>query len=169
MFVGAGLATFLIRLSFIALEGRVRLPSRFRTSLQFVPPAMLSALIAPDLLMRDGHLDLSPGNARLLAGAVAILIAARTRSIGWTIAGGMAALAALVPVVKAMIFAAGRGERMRPLTDTCPKPLLAVGGKPLIVWQIEALARAGLREIVINHARSASASRPNWATAHASA
>ncbi|AOY91750.1 mannose-1-phosphate guanylyltransferase [Cupriavidus sp. USMAA2-4] len=54
--------------------------------------------------------------------------------------------------MKAMIFAAGRGERMRPLTDTCPKPLLAVGGKPLIVWQIEALARAGLREIVINHA-----------------
>jgi MurNAc alpha-1-phosphate uridylyltransferase len=51
-----------------------------------------------------------------------------------------------------MIFAAGRGDRMRPLTDACPKPLLAVGGKPLIVWQIEALARAGLSEIVINHA-----------------
>ncbi|WP_404992549.1 N-acetylmuramate alpha-1-phosphate uridylyltransferase MurU [Cupriavidus pauculus] len=54
--------------------------------------------------------------------------------------------------MKAMIFAAGRGDRMRPLTDACPKPLLAVGGKPLIVWQIEALARAGLSEIVINHA-----------------
>ncbi len=51
-----------------------------------------------------------------------------------------------------MIFAAGRGERMRPLTDGCPKPLLQVGGKPLIVWTIEALARAGLTEIVINHA-----------------
>jgi MurNAc alpha-1-phosphate uridylyltransferase len=51
-----------------------------------------------------------------------------------------------------MIFAAGRGDRMRPLTDSCPKPLLPVGGKPLIVWQIEALARAGLRDIVINHA-----------------
>ncbi|WP_091907378.1 N-acetylmuramate alpha-1-phosphate uridylyltransferase MurU [Chitinasiproducens palmae] len=51
-----------------------------------------------------------------------------------------------------MIFAAGRGERMRPLTDHCPKPLLEAGGKPLIVWQIEALARAGLRRIVINHA-----------------
>ncbi|MGT2495199.1 nucleotidyltransferase family protein [Cupriavidus basilensis] len=51
-----------------------------------------------------------------------------------------------------MIFAAGRGERMRPLTDTCPKPLLAVGGKPLIVWKIEALARAGFKDIVINHA-----------------
>ena len=52
----------------------------------------------------------------------------------------------------AMIFAAGRGERMRPLTDAMPKPLLEVGGKPLIVWQIEALARAGFRQIVINHA-----------------
>src|ERR1700761_3634087 len=53
---------------------------------------------------------------------------------------------------KAMIFAAGRGERMRPLTDACPKPLLEVGGKPLIVWQIERLARAGFERIVINHA-----------------
>lgn len=51
-----------------------------------------------------------------------------------------------------MIFAAGRGDRMRPLTDRCPKPLLPVGGKPLIVWQIEALARAGIVDIVINHA-----------------
>ena len=51
-----------------------------------------------------------------------------------------------------MIFAAGRGERMRPLTDHCPKPLLEAGGKPLIVWQIEALARAGIGDIVINHA-----------------
>lgn len=54
--------------------------------------------------------------------------------------------------VKAMILAAGRGERMRPLTDTTPKPLLAVGGKPLIVWHLEALARAGVEEVVINHA-----------------
>jgi MurNAc alpha-1-phosphate uridylyltransferase len=53
---------------------------------------------------------------------------------------------------KSMIFAAGRGERMRPLTDTCPKPLLEAGGKPLIVWQIERLARAGFETIVINHA-----------------
>jgi MurNAc alpha-1-phosphate uridylyltransferase len=52
----------------------------------------------------------------------------------------------------AMIFAAGRGERMRPLTDTCPKPLLKVGGKALIVWQIERLAAAGFEVIVINHA-----------------
>jgi len=54
--------------------------------------------------------------------------------------------------MKAMILAAGRGERMRPLTDTTPKPLLEVGGKPLIVWHLEALARAGIKDIVINHA-----------------
>lgn len=52
----------------------------------------------------------------------------------------------------AMILAAGRGERMRPLTDHTPKPLLQAGGKPLIVWQIEKLARAGFSRIVINHA-----------------
>lgn len=51
-----------------------------------------------------------------------------------------------------MILAAGRGERMRPLTDRTPKPLLPVAGKPLIVWHLERLARAGFRDIVINHA-----------------
>ncbi|WP_354683172.1 AzlD domain-containing protein [Cupriavidus necator] len=95
VFLAAGLATFLIRLSFIAVEGRVRLPPWFRTALQFVPAAMLSALIAPDLLMQHGELALTPTNARLVAGVVAILIAARTRSVGWTIAGGMATLLAL--------------------------------------------------------------------------
>ena len=54
--------------------------------------------------------------------------------------------------MKAMILAAGRGERMRPLTDTCPKPLLAAGGKPLIAWHIERLRQAGITELVINHA-----------------
>lgn len=54
--------------------------------------------------------------------------------------------------MKAMILAAGRGERMRPLTDHCPKPLLQAGGKPLLQWHIEALAAVGIRQIVINHA-----------------
>lgn len=52
----------------------------------------------------------------------------------------------------AMILAAGRGERMRPLTDHCPKPLLPAGGKPLIAWHLERLAAGGVREVVINHA-----------------
>ncbi|MES9861585.1 MAG: N-acetylmuramate alpha-1-phosphate uridylyltransferase MurU [Candidatus Thiodiazotropha sp. LLP2] len=54
--------------------------------------------------------------------------------------------------MKAMILAAGRGKRMRPLTDKLPKPLLPVAGKPLIVHHIERLAAAGYRELVINHA-----------------
>ena len=53
--------------------------------------------------------------------------------------------------MKAMILAAGRGERMRPLTDACPKPLLKVRGRPLIEWHILNLVRAGIIDIVINH------------------
>jgi MurNAc alpha-1-phosphate uridylyltransferase len=52
--------------------------------------------------------------------------------------------------MKAMLLAAGRGERLRPLTDSVPKALVEAGGKPLIVWHLERLARAGLREAVIN-------------------
>ena len=55
--------------------------------------------------------------------------------------------------MKAMILASGRGERMRPLTDRTPKPLLEVGGKPLILHHIEALVAAGVQQIIINHAR----------------
>lgn len=54
--------------------------------------------------------------------------------------------------MKAIILAAGRGERMRPLTDACPKPLLKVHGKPLIEWHLEALARDGVREVIVNTA-----------------
>ncbi|MDD2699912.1 MAG: nucleotidyltransferase family protein [Sideroxydans sp.] len=54
--------------------------------------------------------------------------------------------------MRAMILAAGRGERMRPLTDHTPKPLLQAGGKPLIVWHIERLVHAGIIDLVINHA-----------------
>ena len=52
--------------------------------------------------------------------------------------------------MKALLFAAGLGERMRPLTDTTPKPLLRAGGKPLVEWHIEKLAAIGIREIVVN-------------------
>lgn len=54
------------------------------------------------------------------------------------------------PAPRAIVLAAGRGERMRPLTDTTPKPLLAVQGRPLIEWHLLALARAGVREVVVN-------------------
>jgi N-acetyl-alpha-D-muramate 1-phosphate uridylyltransferase len=55
-------------------------------------------------------------------------------------------------MTRALLLAAGRGERMRPLTDDVPKPLLTAGGKSLIAWQIERLAAAGIRELVVNHA-----------------
>ena len=58
----------------------------------------------------------------------------------------------MIPVTKALILAAGRGERMRPLSDAIPKPLLEVRGKRLIEWHLEALARAGVREVVVNTA-----------------
>jgi MurNAc alpha-1-phosphate uridylyltransferase len=54
--------------------------------------------------------------------------------------------------MEAMILAAGRGERMRPLTDDLPKPLLRAGGSPLIGFHLRRLARAGIRDVVINHA-----------------
>jgi MurNAc alpha-1-phosphate uridylyltransferase len=59
--------------------------------------------------------------------------------------------------MRAMILAAGRGERMRPLSDSTPKPLLEAGGKPLVLWQIERLVGAGFREIVLNVAHQAEA------------
>lgn len=55
-------------------------------------------------------------------------------------------------VAQAMVLAAGRGERMRPLTDTCPKPLLEVQGKPLIEWHLDALGHGGFRDVVVNTA-----------------
>lgn len=66
------------------------------------------------------------------------------------IAGDVVAKAGDLSTMKAMILAAGYGKRMRPLTDHTPKPLLKVGGKPLIVWHIEKLATTGYQDIVIN-------------------
>ncbi|AQW30603.1 AzlD domain-containing protein [Ralstonia syzygii subsp. celebesensis] len=88
----SGAATYLIRLSFIALEGRMNLPLWFRSALPYVPAAMLMALIAPDLLVRGGALAVSVDNPRLVAGIVAIVIARVTRSAMWTIVAGMAVL-----------------------------------------------------------------------------
>ena len=53
--------------------------------------------------------------------------------------------------MKALVFAAGLGERMRPLTDTTPKPLLEAGGRPLVAWHMDRLAAAGVRDVVLNN------------------
>lgn len=87
-----GLLTFGLRLSFIAAEGRVIFPRWFRVLLPFVPVATLTALIVPELLLSKGALWLSWQNPRLMAGIVAIVIAALTRSVLWTLVGGFTTL-----------------------------------------------------------------------------
>lgn len=87
-----GLLTFGIRLSFIALFGRWQPPEVFLRALRFVPPAVLSAIILPEMLIQDGQVFISPANPRLLAGILAILVAWRTRSTFLTIVAGMLGL-----------------------------------------------------------------------------
>ena len=88
----AGLGTFLVRLSFIALLGRFEVPPLVTRALRFVPPAVLSAIILPEVVLRGGALDVGVRNPRLVAGAVAALVAWKTRNVLLTIAVGMAAL-----------------------------------------------------------------------------
>lgn len=92
----AGLLTFLTRLSFIAIHGRVELPAWFKESLAFVPVAVLSAIIFPDLMAPEGAVNITPGNVRLVAGLIAVLVAWRTKNVWMTIAVGMVALFVLV-------------------------------------------------------------------------
>lgn len=89
---GMGIVTYAIRLVPIWLLERATISADWRQALRFVPAAVLSAIILPELVMSGGTLDLSLGNARLLAGLVAILIAWRTKNILWTLAVGMVLL-----------------------------------------------------------------------------
>ena len=90
-----GWITFLIRFSLIYLFGRFKIPETMRQALRYVPPAVLSAIIFPELFFQDGALNLSLDNTRLLAGLVAILVAWITRNTLITIIAGMVALFAL--------------------------------------------------------------------------
>ena len=90
--VFAGLLTFATRLSFILLLDRMKVPDWFRHGLRFVPVAVLSAIILPELATRNTALDLSLHNPQLYAGALAILVAWRTRNVLLTILAGMVAL-----------------------------------------------------------------------------
>ena len=91
MLIG-GVLTFAMRLSLIYVFGRFEVPETLRRALRFVPPAVLSAIIIPELLIRDARLDLSIGNERLLAGAAAALAAAFSKNIFVTILTGLATL-----------------------------------------------------------------------------
>lgn len=90
--VAVGLTTFLLRASFIVFADPQRFPHAFRQALTFVPPAVLAAIVAPGLLLREGALDPSLDNPRWVAGLVAMAAAAASRSAGVAIACGMAAL-----------------------------------------------------------------------------
>jgi branched-subunit amino acid transport protein len=87
-----GLITFGMRFSLIYLFGRFEVPETIRRALHYVPPAVLSAIIFPELFLPNESLDLSLGNTRLLAGLIAILIAWFTRNTLITILAGMLAL-----------------------------------------------------------------------------
>jgi branched-subunit amino acid transport protein len=87
-----GLITFGIRFSFIYLFGRFEVPPTLRKALHYVPPAVLSAIIFPELFLRDGALNLSLENTRLLAGLIAILVAWFSKNTLITILAGMLAL-----------------------------------------------------------------------------
>jgi len=93
--IGMGVITYAIRVSLFLLPEGAHLPDRLLRALRYVPAAVLSAIIAPELLMPGGAFDLSLGNERLLAGLVAILVAWRTRNVLLTVIAGMGVLWAL--------------------------------------------------------------------------
>jgi branched-subunit amino acid transport protein len=88
----AGVLTFLIRLSFISLPANWEMPHWAQRALSFVPPAVMTAIVFPELLVRDGHLAANLDNHRLIAGAIAIMVAWQFKRIMPTIVAGMAAL-----------------------------------------------------------------------------
>lgn len=97
--IGMGAITYAIRVSLFLLPEGAQLPERLLRALRYVPAAVLSAIIAPELLMPGGAFDLSLGNERLLAGLVAILVAWRTRNVLLTVVAGMGALWALQALI----------------------------------------------------------------------
>jgi branched-subunit amino acid transport protein len=90
--LAVSLATFLLRASFIVFADPHRFPHAFRQALTFVPPAVLAAIVAPGLLLRDGVLDLSLSNERLFAGLAAIVATIFVRNAMAAIAAGMSTL-----------------------------------------------------------------------------
>jgi branched-subunit amino acid transport protein len=90
--IAAGVLTFLIRLSFISLLANREMPPLAQRALSFVPPAVMTAIVFPELLVRGGYLAVNMGNHRLTAGVIAILVAWRFKKIMPTIVAGMAAL-----------------------------------------------------------------------------
>ena len=99
IFLAGGLLTFATRLSFIWLIGQRKAPEWLQRALRFVPPAVLAALVFPDVLMHEGGLNIALDNTRMIAGCIAILVAWRTRNAVLTILVGMVALWILQAVI----------------------------------------------------------------------
>jgi branched-subunit amino acid transport protein len=94
--VGMGAITYLLRFSFIGLSGRLRIPALVQRGLAFVPPAVFSALIVPDLLQSSSLVPISlNGDARLIAGVLALVVAWRTKNVVLTIGTGLVVLSVL--------------------------------------------------------------------------
>jgi branched-subunit amino acid transport protein len=89
---GMGVITYAIRLSMIVISGQIQLGDSLQRALRYVPPAVLSAIILPEMMQPGGTLDLTLGNDRLLAGLIAMLVAWFTKNMIWTVAIGMIAL-----------------------------------------------------------------------------
>ncbi|MBI3734702.1 MAG: AzlD domain-containing protein [Chloroflexi bacterium] len=87
-----GAITLALRLSFVLLLGEREIPPILRSALRFVPPSTFSAIVLPELFTHGGTLNLSVENTRLLAGALAVIVAWRTRNVLLTIAAGMGGL-----------------------------------------------------------------------------
>lgn len=93
--LACGIVTFLLRLSFIAIHGRVAMPDRFRRALTFVPIAVLSAITLPEIVIQNEAVNFSLLNPRLIAGMVAVFVAWRTKNVTVTIVIGMIVLFAV--------------------------------------------------------------------------
>lgn len=92
MIIGMMLVTFLPRWGVLALLGRVEMPKPIFRALKFVPPAVLSAIILPNMLLKDGNIFIAPQNSFLAAGVIAGVVAWRTRNLLLTIVIGMSSL-----------------------------------------------------------------------------
>jgi len=90
--IGMGVLTYAIRLFMIVLSGQIEIGANLQRALRFVPPAVLSAIILPEMILPGGTLDFSLGNERLLAGIIAIAVAWFSKSLLWTVAIGMLSL-----------------------------------------------------------------------------
>lgn len=90
LIIGMGVLTYAIRLSFIVSAERITIPPTIRRALRYVPPAVLTAIIAPDMFMSNDTLDLT--NPRFFAGLIAIAVAYWTKNVMWTVATGLGSL-----------------------------------------------------------------------------